>query len=71
MLQLKRFGLNNTKFRETGLKRVQIVGRFPLKIGPSKVTVVETAVALIIRNVSLFFYLALSAGALNLASAFY
>ena len=67
MLQLERFGFNSTKLRETVLKRVQIVRRSLLEISRSKVIVVETAVVLTIRNVSLFFCLALPAGALRLS----
>jgi len=53
-LYVANFGFNSISYKEIVLKRVQIVRRSPMEISRSKVTVVETAVVITIRNLNLF-----------------
>ena len=53
-LYVANFGFNSISYKEIVLKRVQIVCRSPMEISRSKVTVVETAVVITIRNLNLF-----------------
>ena len=59
-IQVEYFGFNSKFFTEIVLKRVQIVRHSPLEISRSKVTVVETAVVIIISNLNLFLIMAFS-----------